>query len=148
MRYNKKKKKAAWGSVVLIIAAGIFLSVQILELAKLAQQTHTVTEYVYTESQPADDVETQYDREERILAALMQCESSGLSTAVGDSGDSIGYYQWQKPSLEEVMGQKLTYDQYYAIATNFEEIHYWTRHAYFELGQTWRWVNCHTKINS
>lgn len=80
------------------------------------------------------------------LKELMYCESGGYYKAVGDGGDSHGYYQWQKPSLEEVIGQKLTQEQYIAIARNYEEIHNITYETVYEKNQRWRWANCFKKI--
>jgi len=98
------------------------------------------------------DIQNEYDKRDEILRELMLCESSGNRWAIGDNGDSHSYFQWQEPSLEDVMsvhnGERvnLTHEQFHDIAHNYEEIYYWTDYAYFTLGQTWRWTNCHAKI--
>lgn len=92
---------------------------------------------------------SEFEKEENrqaFLADLRQCESQGNDHIVGDGGDSVGVYQWQKPTLEEKLGRALTYDEYYSIVTDYDRIHDLTYKTYFEDGESWRWKNCTLKI--
>ena len=92
---------------------------------------------------------SEFEKEETrqtFLADLRECESQGNNHAVGDGGDSIGSYQWQKATLEDKLGRALTYDEYYSIVTDYDRIHDLTYDTYFEDGESWRWKNCTLKI--
>ena len=100
----------------------------------------------------AEPLLSTYDVQEAHLNRLMHCESSGNGYAQGDAGESNGWYQWKKPSLEHVMGVhngekiELTWEQYWNIVTNYEEAHYWTRYAYYDLNlQRW-WLGSHIRM--
>lgn len=117
--------------------------------ASLTSQTYPIPDYSHIK----DSIEyhEQVERSETLFA-LMMCESGGDIYALGDDGDSLGLFQWQKPSLEDVMsvyyGERisLTHEQYTAIATNYEEAYFWTEYAWFDLDQSWRWYNCREKM--
>ena len=92
---------------------------------------------------------SEFEKEEarqEFLADLRECESQGNDHAVGDGGDSIGAYQWQKPTLEAKLGRAVTYDEYYSIVTDYDRIHELTYDTYFKDGESWRWKNCTLKI--
>lgn len=82
-----------------------------------------------------------------FLKELRFCESTNNDFKAGDSGKSVGPYQWQKPTLEDKLGKKVSYDEYYSIVTNYELIHKITYYTYFVEGESWRWKNCTNKIN-
>lgn len=89
-----------------------------------------------------------------FLAELRICESAnqkhpaGDDHAVGDAGDSIGSYQVQKTTLEDWLGRKMSYDEYYSIVTDYPTIHPIVYDAYFERGESWRWKICTKKLNA
>lgn len=91
--------------------------------------------------------QTEKARRSSILAKLRLCESTNDDFAEGDGGDSIGPYQWQKPTLEDKLGRTLSYDEYYSIVTDYETIHEITEKTYFDDGESWRWKICTRKIN-
>jgi len=84
-------------------------------------------------------------RKQTILD-LMGCESTGKKHAVGDNGDSIGYFQWQKPTFDEKIGYETTYQYYYDYVTNYDKISKLTYEVFFEQDEWWRWENCSYKI--
>jgi len=81
-----------------------------------------------------------------FLQELYHCESTGNDHAVGDGGDSIGGYQVQETTLEDWLGRKVSYDEYYSIVTDYERIHPLVYEAYFERGESWRWKVCTKKL--
>ena len=81
------------------------------------------------------------------LAKLRQCESFGDDGIIGDQGDSVGPYQWQKPTLEDKLGRKITNKEWLLMATDYEFIHELTYQTYFEDGEWWRWKNCSARFN-
>lgn len=83
-----------------------------------------------------------------FLGELHYCESLGDDFAVGDGGDSNGGYQVQKGTLEDWLGRKISYDEYYSIVTDYATIHPLVYDAYFVRGESWRWVNCTKKLNA
>lgn len=80
------------------------------------------------------------------LAKLRYCESSNDDGAIGDAGESLGPYQWQKPTLEDKLGRKVTNKEWILLATDYEFIHELTYKTYFEDGEWWRWYNCSIKL--
>jgi hypothetical protein len=82
----------------------------------------------------------------QVILDLMQCESSGKTHAVGDNGDSIGYFQWQKPTFDEKIGYETTYQFYYDYVTDYDKISKLTYEVFFDQGEWWRWENCSYKI--
>lgn len=81
------------------------------------------------------------------LAKLRQCESFGDDGIIGDAGESVGPYQWQKPTLEDKLGRKITNKEWLMLATDYEFIHELTYEVYFEQGEWWRWLNCSNRFN-
>lgn len=163
MKHNNKfisfnnQAPTAWNTLIVLIAGFAILLTYTYTYAK-------ENEYVLeSQTKPAETAEikreapktvqiittTEYEAEktkQAFLADLRECESTNYDHAIGDSGDSVGSYQWQKPTLEDKLGRKLTYNEYYDIATNYEEIHALTYKTYFEDGERWRWYNCTIKI--
>lgn len=88
-------------------------------------------------------------RENRLdlLDKLLSCESGGQQFIEGDGGKSIGYYQWQHETLEDILGYKMSYEEYYSIVTDYEQIHKITYMTIFQKDESWRWRNCWNKIN-
>ena len=88
-------------------------------------------------------------RENRLdlLDKLLSCESGGQQFIEGDGGKSIGYYQWQHGTLEDILGYKMSYEEYYSIVTDYEQIHKITYMTIFQKDESWRWRNCWNKIN-
>lgn len=82
----------------------------------------------------------------QVILDLMECESDGKTHAVGDNGDSIGYFQWQKPTFDEKIGYKTTYQFYYNYVTDYDKISKLTYEVFFEQDEWWRWYNCSYKI--
>lgn len=82
-----------------------------------------------------------------FLDKLRWCESRNKDRAVGDGGASIGPFQFQKPTLEDYLGYKVSYQEYYSIVTDIEKIRPITYDIYFNKGETWRWKICRDKIN-
>lgn len=119
----------------------------VIEYELSAQEARAATlEKEAEAAREAYKIELEAERKEQvrqgILAELRDCESEGYDYAIGDGGDSVGPYQWQKPTLEHKLGRLLTYDEYYAIATDYDTIHELTYKTYFEDGETWRWKRC------
>lgn len=108
-----------------------------------------VTE-AHAESEEAFEARLQEAKKEAhrqlFLAELYDCESTGNDHAVGDGGDSIGGYQVQETTLEDWLGRKVSYDEYYSIVTDYERIHPLVYDAYFERGESWRWKICTKKL--
>ena len=86
------------------------------------------------------------DFKQAHLAKLRQCESKGDDGIIGDAGKSVGPYQWQKATLEEKLGRKVTNKEWLQLATDYEFIHKLTYKTYFEDGEWWRWYNCSIKL--
>lgn len=128
-----RRYKTDWHYMLFIAIVALVAGLVLINQEPLPQPTELITVYDIRESK---------------LQKLMMCESSGRGTIMGDNGDSSGYYQWQKPSLEDVMsvhyGERvaLTHDQWISVSQNYEEAHYWTYYAIYELNQGWRWHNC------
>lgn len=155
-----KRPQTSWSTLLVLIVVSTLIGGQMLAFSNndrflgytpvvYADSSHERGDWATYESNVVTYTEnSEYEEQEAILAKLRDCESTDGTHMVGDSGDSLGWYQWQKESLEEVMGEDLTQAQYESIALNFEESHYWTRYAYFDLDQTWRWKICTAKINA
>lgn len=152
----------AWITLLALVAITIVFvgetfvdyKLDVIEYELSAQEARAATlekeaEAAREEARKAYEAELEAQRKEQrrqgILAELRNCESDGYDHAIGDGGDSVGPYQWQKPTLEHKLGRSLTYDEYYAIATDYDTIHELTYKTYFEDGETWRWKRC-TKI--
>lgn len=166
MKHNKQSRKyiefnnkveTSWNTLIVLIGFACIVTTY-LYTCILEQEyidMHTATAYAMEEVEQPKVIQiittAEHNKEQEkevILDKLYKCESMGHATIVGDGGDSLGWYQWQKESLEEVMQQELTDAEYHAIATDFEQSRKWTKYAYFELGQTWRWKICTYKINN
>lgn len=80
------------------------------------------------------------------LAKLRKCESFGDDGIIGDNGASVGPYQWQKATLEDKIGRKVTNKEWLLMVTDYEFIHELTYKTYFEDGEWWRWYNCSVKL--
>jgi len=139
----------AW-LTLLLLAIGSVLLINHLqaEINAYELESQTVQE-TKEERKPETEVRIvttqEVEREEAkqaFLADLRHCESSGYDNAIGDGGASIGPYQWQKPTLEDKLGTTMSYNEYYAIVTNYDRIHKLTYETYFEDGEWWRWYNC------
>jgi len=148
-----KSAPTAWISLLVLVVLTITVvdsSLNILldldtkaaaaEVAAAAQ-----LEQIAVEKEQAEAKRRELERQ-WFLAELRKCESTMDDFKVGDGGASIGAYQWQKPTLEDILGRKMSYAEYYAIATDYEKIHPITYHTYFERKETWRWLNCRNKI--
>jgi hypothetical protein len=165
MKHNKNSRKliqfnnkvqTSWNTLIVLVGFAFIVAIYLYTCVLEQEYIDMHTEVAYA----AEEVEpkviqiittTEYNKEQNkevILDKLYKCESMGHATIVGDGGDSLGWYQWQKESLEEVMQQELTDAEYHAIATSFEQSRKWAEYAYFELGQTWRWKTCTYKINN
>lgn len=96
-----------------------------------------------TEYQAIKDKE---DYRQAHLAKLRRCESFGDDGIIGDSGESVGPYQWQKATLEDKLGRKVTNKEWLMLATDYEFIHDLTYKTYFEDGEWWRWYNCSVEL--
>ncbi len=77
-----------------------------------------------------------------VLQDLMHCESGGKKTAIGDNGNSQGYYQWQKPTFDEKVGFVTTYKYYLEYVQDYEKITTLTEKVFFDQGEWRRWTNC------
>lgn len=91
----------------------------------------------------------EYNKEQerqQHLADLRTCESQNNDYIFGDSGKSVGPYQWQKATLEAKLGRPVTYDEWVSLATDYEFIHGLTYTTYYEDGEWWRWYNCSIKL--
>jgi hypothetical protein len=156
-KYNQKIK-TSWYTLahltVFTFIVGVYLVTSILN------DTQIVHTQIVEASEPIEIAkpkvvqiitDTEYKKQQEpeiFLDKLYICESRGEQYAVGDGGDSLGWYQWQYESLQDVMGQKITVEEYHRIAYNFEESRRWAKKAIFEDGQWWRWFNCTNKINN
>ena len=101
-------------------------------------QIITNTEYEAIQSKEA--------QKQAHLAKLRTCESQNDDGAIGDAGKSVGPYQWQKATLEDKLGRKVTNKEWLELATDYEFIHELTYKTYFEDGEWWRWYNCSVKL--
>lgn len=151
-----RKAPTSWNTLIVLVGFAFILVIYLYTCIKEQEYIEKAyaEEISQEEAQPKviliETVQENNKRKEKevFLDKLYMCESEGIATVWGDSGKSLGWYQWQKESLEDVMGQELTDEEYYAIATDFEQSRKWAKHAYFELGQWWRWVNCTNKIKA
>lgn len=144
----------AWNTLIVLVAGFAILLTYTYTYAKEIEyvlETHAVQETAKKEEGRIVQIITtsEFKAEETkqaFLAELRTCESTNYDHAIGDSGASVGPYQWQKPTLEDKIGRSLTYNEYYEIATDYETIHDLTYKTYFEDGERWRWTNCTIKI--
>lgn len=136
-----KPLKPNWTVLLLIAAAACFFGAYVDvvggELAPNVQQYISV-----------DDI-----REDH-MKRLRQCESSDGVNMIGDGGDSNGWYQIQKPTLEYFMDRyygrpigatQLDQNVYLEIVNNFEEAHFWAYYGQYELG-LFEWWTCNKLI--
>ncbi len=149
IEYNNQAP-TAWNTLIVLIAGFAILLTYTYTYAK---ETEYVLEQKPIQQKEARVVQiittSEYEKEKEkqaFLADLRECESSNYDHAIGDGGDSVGSYQWQKPTLEDKLGRSLTYNEYYEIVTDYERIHDLTYKTYFEDGERWRWYNCTIKI--
>lgn len=159
MKQNKlisfnNQAPTAWNTLIVLVAGFAILLTYTYTFAK---ETEYVLEQATEEQETAAEAPktvqivttTEYEAEQRrqaFLDDLRHCESTNYDHAIGDGGASVGPYQWQKETLEDKLGRSLSYDEYYAIATDYERIHDLTYKTYFEDGEAWRWYNCTIKL--
>ena len=160
MKHNNKfisfnnQAPTAWNTLIVLIAGFAILLTYTYTYAKeteyvLESQTEAVEAPKTAPREVKIITTTEYEAEQTkqaFLADLRQCESEGNDHAIGDGGASVGSYQWQKTTLEDKLGRVLTYNEYYAIVTDYPVIHELTYKTYFEDGERWRWYNCTIKI--
>lgn len=99
-----------------------------------------IVKIITTQEWEAQQAEEQW--KQNHLAKLRKCESGGDDGIIGDAGESVGPYQWQKTTLEDKIGRKVTNKEWLMMVTDYEFIHELTYKTYFEDGEWWRWYNC------
>jgi hypothetical protein len=158
MKHNKSisfdnEAPTAWLTLIIMVVAFTVFINNALAFEHELEQT-TIEEEARSEEKqegrPARIITTTEHALEQQKAAILDdlraCESQYNDSAVGDSGASIGPFQWQKATFEDKIGHKVTFDYYYDYVTDYERIVVLTEEVYFEQGETWRWKNCTNKI--
>lgn len=143
IQYNNKVKTSRYTLTLLVIT-----SLLLINHIAHAATFETPEIHDYSVSRALLEEKAEERRQESFLAELRVCESSFNDYAVGDNGESLGPYQWQKPTLEDKLGREVTDQEYRDIVTDYETIHELTKKTYFEDGEYWRWLNCHNKITA
>ena len=152
VRRNKSKTNAPVLAILATVTFALLLSFGQIK-AETVQSVPDVDITAYNaisgQSEPVmTTTGSVYQEQESLLRVLAHCESSMNAHAIGDNGDSYGFFQFQKPTLEDIMsvhnGERvhLSDEQYKAIASNWEESKYWAHYSIFTLEQDWRWYNC------
>lgn len=151
IKYDNNAPTAWLTLLLLVVVVGVtftnrlvddFIEDSNIRIVEIAQAAEMNQEYIDAKMKIA----LVEENKQEFLGELRSCESSGNDFARGDSGASLGIYQWQKESLEDYLGRRITYDEYYSIATDFDKIHPITYDTYFVKGESWRWKNCTNKI--
>lgn len=150
--FNNEAPTAWLTLIIMVVAFLIFINNALaneheLEQTTIKEETRSEEE---KEGRPARIITTtEYALQQQkasILDDLRQCESQYNDYAIGDGGASIGPFQWQKPTFEDKIGRKVTYEYYYDYVTDYERIYKLTEEVYFDQGETYRWTNCTNKI--
>jgi len=157
--YDKDAPTAWFTLFILIVLVTLFIGETFISF-KIEQLQHEISatkaraatlEEETEAAKQAKIIEIETVQEERrrqlFLSELRHCESEGDDFAVGDGGDSVGPYQWQKETLEDKLGRKVSREEYISIVTDIDTIHDLTYKTYFEDGEWWRWENCSYKLN-
>lgn len=155
-KYVSYNNKVPTAYQTLIVLAGFSFIVGTYIFTYAKETEYVLEQKAFAETariEPAKEVKiittSEFEKEEarqEFLADLRQCESRGDDYAIGDGGNSLGAYQWQKATLEDKLGRTLTYDEYYSYVTDYDRIHALTYKTYFKDGESWRWKNCTLKI--
>lgn len=151
--YSNKVKTSKYSLALLVIFANIVT----MELFLVASEVNSYEEIPQIQAESSQKrarivqiiTTEEYEAEQQKhahLANLRTCESQNNDFAVGDGGKSIGPFQWQKPTLEDKLGRAVSYDEYYALVTDYEFIYDLTYKTYYEDGEWWRWYNCSVKL--
>lgn len=153
-RYN-----TSWNTLMFLVGMAFITGTSIYALSLESQQMYIAEASETTQNEPKqprivqimsskeyDAIEAKESRRQAHLAKLRQCESFGDDGIIGDQGASVGPYQWQKATLEDKLGRKVTNKEWLLLATDYEFIHDLTYKTYFEDGEWWRWYNCSVKL--
>ena len=158
IKYNNQAP-TAWETLIYLIGFAaivtiyLFTSIKEHEMLILAEIAEASTSQEVQNQPVPREVRivttTQYEAEKTRqdwLDKLEICESEQNLYAIGDSGASVGPFQWQKPTFEEKIGKSVTYNEYYNFVTNYDKIRALTYEVFFEQDEWWRWENCSYKI--
>lgn len=94
---------------VFLVASTLLTKPQLLVADNIEPTTMSVDQQI-------DYFSSLYGGDSRVIKRVMQCESNGDHSTVGDGGLSNGIFQFQKPTfnrMEKVFGEDLDYESQY-----------------------------------